>query len=63
MNNNKFNENLELLNDYPFQRLNDLLKGIETPKDKKELILSIGEPQHKPPKFVKEIINKNYINF
>ena len=63
MNNNKFNENLELLNDYPFQRLNDLLKGIETPKDKKELILSIGEPQHKPPKFVKEIINKNYIKW
>ena len=63
MNNSKFNENLELLNDYPFQRLNDLLKGIETPKDKKELILSIGEPQHKPPKFVKEIINKNYIKW
>ena len=63
MNNNKFNENLELLNDYPFQRLNDLLKGIKTPKDKKELILSIGEPQHKPPKFVKEIINKNYIKW
>jgi N-succinyldiaminopimelate aminotransferase len=63
MNNNKFNENLELLNDYPFQRLNDLLKGIEAPKDKKELILSIGEPQHKPPKFVKEIINKNYIKW
>ena len=62
-NKNKFNENLELLNDYPFQRLNDLLKGIEAPKDKKELILSIGEPQHKPPKFVKEIINKNYIKW
>ena len=62
-NKNKFNENLELLNDYPFQRLNDLLKGIETPKGKKGCILSIGEPQHKPPKFVKEIINKNYIKW
>jgi len=62
-NKSTFNENLELLNDYPFQRLNDLLKGIEAPKNKKESILSIGEPQHKPPKFVKEIINKNYIKW
>ena len=62
-NKNKFNENLELLNDYPFQRLNDLLKKIETPKARKEFILSIGEPQHKPPKFVKEIINNNYIKW
>jgi N-succinyldiaminopimelate aminotransferase len=60
MNKNKFNENLELLNDYPFQRLNSLLKGIEPPKDKKGLILSIGEPQHKPPNFIKEIIDKNF---
>ena len=34
-NKNQFNENLELLNDYPFQRLNNLLKGIESPIDKK----------------------------
>ena len=27
------NENLKLLNHYPFQRLNDLLKGIESPKN------------------------------
>ena len=59
-NKNQFNENLELLNDYPFQRLNNLLKGIESPIDKKVLILSIGEPQHTPPNFIKEIINKNY---
>ena len=62
-NKNQFNENLQLLNDYPFQRLNDLLKGIETPTNKKVLILSIGEPQHKPPKFIKEIINKNYLKW
>ena len=60
MNKNKFNENLELLNDYPFQRLNSLLKGIEAPKNKKGLILSIGEPQHKPPKFIKKIIDENF---
>ena len=28
-NNLKFNESLELLNDYPFQRLNNLLKNIK----------------------------------
>ena len=62
-NKNQFNEDLKLLNDYPFQRLNNLLKNIHVPSNKKPLILSIGEPQHKPPKFIKEIINKNYIKW
>lgn len=62
-NKNQFNENLKLLNDYPFQRLNNLLKNINVPKGKKPLILSIGEPQHKPPQFIKEIINKNFIKW
>ena len=63
VNRNQFNEDLELLNDYPFQKLNNLLKGIQIPKNKIALILSIGEPQHKPPKFIKEIINKNYMKW
>jgi aspartate/methionine/tyrosine aminotransferase len=54
------NENLSLLNDYPFQRLNNLLKNIPPPNNAKEIILSIGEPKHKPPNFIKNIINKNY---
>ena len=54
------NENLKLLNDYPFQRLNNLLKDIKAPASRKEIILSIGEPKHNPPKFIKNIINKNY---
>ena len=54
------NENLKLLNDYPFQRLNSLLKDIKAPTGRKEIILSIGEPKHNPPKFIKNIINKNY---
>ena len=57
------NENLKLLNHYPFQRLNDLLKGIEAPKNSPEIIMSIGEPKHKPPAFIKNIINKNYANW
>jgi len=57
------NENLKLLNDYPFQRLNNLLKDIKPPKNYSEVIMSIGEPKHKPPKFVKNIININYENW
>ena len=57
------NENLKLLNHYPLQRLNDLLKGIEAPKNSPEIIMSIGEPKHKPPAFIKNIINKNYANW
>ena len=57
------NENLELLNDYPFQRLNHLLKDIKTPKRSPEIIMSIGEPKHKPPLFIKKIIDKNFINW
>ena len=57
------NDNLKLLNDYPFQRLNNLLKGIKTPKKSSEIIMSIGEPKHKPPLFIKNIIDKNYINW
>ena len=57
------NENLKLLNHYPFQRLNGLLKGIEAPKNSPEIIMSIGEPKHKPPAFIKNIINKNYANW
>ena len=53
-NKNQFNEDLKLLNDYPFQRLNNLLKNIHVPSNKKPLILSIGEPQHKPPKLLKK---------
>ena len=55
------NENLKLLNDYPFQRLNNLLKDIKPPKNYSEVIMSIGEPKHKPPKFIKNIITQNKI--
>ena len=57
------NENLKLLNHYPFQRLNGLLKGIEAPRNSPEIIMSIGEPKHRPPTFIKSIINKNYANW
>ena len=57
------NENLKLLNHYPFQRLNSLLKDVEPPKNSSEIIMSIGEPKHKPPAFIRNIINKNYASW
>tara|TARA_B100000686_G_scaffold209963_1_gene216752 strand:+ start:76 stop:1311 length:1236 start_codon:yes stop_codon:yes gene_type:complete len=56
----EFNESLALLNDYPFQRLNNLLKNIKNPSSENAIILSIGEPNHKPPNFIRQIIDKNF---
>ena len=53
------NERLALLRDYPFRRLNSLLSGVQTPGDKEELIMSIGEPQHPYPDFVKDVLTDN----
>jgi len=48
------NSRLDLLTDYPFQRLAELLHGVEPGKP--PIIMSIGEPQHQPPAFVPEIL-------
>jgi N-succinyldiaminopimelate aminotransferase len=50
------NSRLDLLTDYPFQRLADLLRGVEP--NGQPVIMSIGEPQHQPPAFVAEILAK-----
>jgi N-succinyldiaminopimelate aminotransferase len=50
------NPRLDLLTDYPFQRLNALLHG--PAGDEPPLIMSIGEPQHRPPAFVAEILTR-----
>jgi N-succinyldiaminopimelate aminotransferase len=42
-----------LLTDYPFQRLAAQLQG---PAGAESLVMSIGEPQHRPPAFVAEIL-------
>jgi N-succinyldiaminopimelate aminotransferase len=49
------NSRLDCLTDYPFQRLADLIAGIE-PGASEPIIMSIGEPQHRPPAFVAEIL-------
>ncbi len=43
---------------YPFEKLNELLKGI-TPKEKDEINLTIGEPQFETPSFIKDEIIEN----
>ena len=53
------NERLALLRDYPFRRLRSLLSGLQAPGGKEELIMSIGEPQHPYPDFVKDVLADN----
>ena len=53
------NPRLELLRDYPFQRLRDLLDPIKPKTDRKPISMSLGEPQHPFPEFVGEILHAN----
>ncbi len=53
-----YNERFVMLTDYPFERLRVLLDGI-TPPSGKPVIMSIGEPQHPPPFFLREILDVN----
>ncbi len=43
------NPRIHLLQPYPFERLADLVSGLEPPRDRPLLRLSIGEPEHPPP--------------
>ena len=49
------NPRLDLLTDYPFQRLADLLGA---PPGPDSIVMSIGEPQHTPPALVGTIIQE-----
>ena len=50
------NPALEALTDYPFDRLRALLTGVDPPKGMAPLVLSVGEPRHRPPTIVAEVI-------
>jgi N-succinyldiaminopimelate aminotransferase len=51
------NPDLDRLQDYPFERLARLKGGLNPPSDLEPIALSIGEPQHAPPRFaVEELI-------
>ena len=54
-----FNNILDKLADYPFDRLRRLLSGIEPPTNLNPIIMSLGEPQHEPPPFVVDVISRH----
>ena len=53
------NPNLDLLHPYPFEKLNALFSDIQ-PVDLPLIPLSIGEPKHAAPEFVKQAILDNF---
>ena len=50
------NANLKNLHPYPFERLNQLKAGLEPPAHLNHIALSIGEPKHPSPEFVKQVM-------
>ena len=53
------NPNLNALHPYPFQKLRDLFAGITPNADYTPVNLSIGEPKHATPEFIKEALTRN----
>lgn len=52
------NKRLELLSDYAFTKLNNLLEPIQPRANLPPVIMSVGDPLHAPPDFVHEIITR-----
>lgn len=55
----KVNPNLTRLHSYPFEKLRNLFEGITPPADLKPIRLSIGEPQHATPGFIRQALADN----
>ena len=53
------NPNLDLLQPYPFQKLRDLFQDTEPNPALKHINLSIGEPKHPTPAFIKDSLTRN----
>ena len=53
-----FNNKIKSLSDYPFERLRSLFSFIKKKHRRKLLDLSIGQPHHSYPSFVKRIIQR-----
>ena len=53
------NSKLDLLHPYPFERLKQLMVGIVPPAELSPIALSIGEPKHQSPGFVKQTLIDN----
>lgn len=50
------NRNLSKLQPYPFEKLAKLKQGISPPAELRHIALSIGEPQHATPDFIKQAL-------
>ena len=55
----KVNPNLDRLHPYPFEKLRALFAGIETHPDLRPIRLSIGEPRHPTPAFIRQALADN----
>jgi len=53
------NPHLNQLHPYPFEKLAKLKHGIIPPANKSSIVLSIGEPAHTTPEFIKETLIAN----
>jgi len=53
------NPHLASLHPYPFEKLRQLFVGMTPVTDLKEIKLSIGEPQHPTPEFIKQALTEN----
>jgi N-succinyldiaminopimelate aminotransferase len=53
------NSHLAHLHPYPFERLNQLKAGAVPPAHLKHIPLSIGEPKHPSPEFVKQVMSNS----
>ncbi|GAB2180743.1 succinyldiaminopimelate transaminase [Denitratisoma sp. agr-D3] len=53
------NPRLDLLHPYPFEKLRALFQGVTPPADRKEIKLSIGEPQHETPELIKRVLTES----
>ena len=53
------NPNLQQLQPYPFAKLAKLKAGVEAPGELAHIALSIGEPKHTPPPFVRDELIDN----
>jgi N-succinyldiaminopimelate aminotransferase len=51
---------LSQLQPYPFQKLRELFAGVAPAPDKPPINLSIGEPKHATPEFIKDALQANF---
>src|SRR5512147_2026832 len=53
------NPDLQKLQPYPFQKLAALFREVQPNPDYRPIILSIGEPKHATPQFIKDALTAN----